>query len=67
MFFKNRKYKISSRYVRAIWTSSTKPKLTISGDWLQKAGFEIGDTVTVKVNNNELTILKDESKKTTIN
>lgn len=56
IFFKSRKLKISSKYVRNLWNKSHKPKLTLSGNWMQKAGFEIGQNVTVKVSKNQLII-----------
>ena len=58
-FFNLRKLKISSQYCRALWKKPThKPKLILSGDWMQKAGFEIGENVTIKVNKNQLIITK---------
>ena len=54
-----RKLKISSLYAKALWKKPThKPKLILSGDWLQKAGFEIGENVTITVNKNQLIITK---------
>jgi toxic protein SymE len=35
-----------------------KPKITITGDWLEKAGFEIGENITISVSNNLLIIQK---------
>lgn len=56
-FFNLRKLKISSQYCKALWKKPThKPKLILSGDWLQKAGFEIGENVTVSVSKNLLII-----------
>jgi hypothetical protein len=58
-FFSIRKLTISSQYVRALWKKPThKPKLIISGDWMKKAGFEIGEKVTVSVSQNLLIIQK---------
>lgn len=56
IFFNSRKLKISSLFIRNRWSNSTKPKLTISGDWMQKAGFEIGQEVTISVSKNQLII-----------
>lgn len=57
--FKIRKLKISSSYHKPRWKRPTfKPKLTISGDWVEKAGFNIGDNVTVSVSENLLIIQK---------
>ena len=57
--FNIRKLTVSSRFVRALFKKPThKPKLTISGDWMQKAGFEIGEKVTVSVSKNLLIIQK---------
>lgn len=53
MFF--RKCKISALAVRPQWKKSyLKPKITISGNWLEKAGFNIGDEITIKIENNKL-------------
>ena len=58
-FFNIRKLKISSQYAKALWKKPThKPKLILSGDWMQKAGFEIGENVTITVNKNQLIITK---------
>lgn len=58
-FFSIRKLKISSQYCKALWKKPThKPKLILSGDWMQKAGFEIGENVTITVNKNQLIITK---------
>jgi cell division inhibitor SulA len=54
--FKMRKLKISSKFHKAKWKTSLKPKLTLSGDWLQKAGFEIGEHVTISVSKDLLII-----------
>ncbi len=58
-FFNLRKLKISSQYCKALWKKPThKPKLILSGDWMKKAGFEIGENVTITVNKNQLIITK---------
>ena len=58
-FFSTRKLKISSQYAKALWKKPThKPKLILSGDWMQKAGFEIGKNVTITVTQNQLIITK---------
>lgn len=60
-FFSIRKLTVSSQYVSALWKKPThKPKLTISGDWMKKAGFEIGEKVTVSVSQNLLIIQRIE-------
>lgn len=59
-FFKIRQLKISSLYANPRWSKSHfKPKLILSGDWLQKAGFEIGENVTISVSQNLLIIQKN--------
>lgn len=58
-FFNIRKLTISSQYFKPRWSKPNfKPKLTISGDWMQKAGFNIGEKVTVSVSENLLIIQK---------
>jgi toxic protein SymE len=45
--------------VKNLWKKPTiKPKLTISGEWMKKAGFEVGEKVTVSVSKNLLIITK---------
>lgn len=59
IFFKTRSLKISSQFVKNLWSKPTiKPKLTISGKWMQEAGFEIGQEVTISVSKNLLVITK---------
>lgn len=53
-----RTFTISSIFVKSTWKRSIKPKLTLSGDWMQKAGFEIGEKVKVTVKNKKLIIEK---------
>ena len=36
------------------------PKCTLAGVWLRAAGFEIGDRITVEVENGTITIKKEE-------
>lgn len=58
-FFKTRKLTISAQFVRFKFKNPiVKPKLTISGDWMQKAGFEIGEKVIITVHENQLIINK---------
>lgn len=56
MSFKLRVAKISYLLAKAQFKESLKPKITISGDWLQNAGFEIGAQVTINVQKNKLII-----------
>jgi len=54
-----RKLTISSTYRKRLWKKPVlSPKLTVSGEWMKKAGFEIGDKVTISVSNNLLIIQK---------
>lgn len=58
-FFNIRKLKISSQFKKSLWKKPThKPKIILSGDWMQKAGFEIGESVTISVSQNLLIITK---------
>lgn len=60
MFFKEvRTLRISSLFVKSKWKKSIKPRLILSGDWLAQAGFNVGEQVTITVNNNQITIAKD--------
>jgi len=57
--FNLRKLTISSIYHKKILKKPTfKPKINLSGDWLEKAGFEIGGKITVTVSKNLLIIKK---------
>jgi toxic protein SymE len=57
--FNLRTLKISSQLVKYIANKAIlKPKITITGDWLEKAGFEIGENITISVSNNLLIIQK---------
>lgn len=55
-FSKIRQLTISSIFCKRQWKTSHKPKLTLSGDWMQKAGFEIGSKVTISVSQDLLII-----------
>lgn len=52
---------ISSIYIKQIFKKPIfKPKINLSGNWLEKAGFEIGEKVTISVSKNLLIIKKIE-------
>jgi hypothetical protein len=58
-FFKIRTLTISSILTKPLWSKpKIKPKLIIQGDWMQKAGFEVGGKVTISVSQNLLIIQK---------
>lgn len=62
MFFSTRINKISFQIARPRWKRSyIKPKITICGNWLQKAGFEVGKNVEIEVYQNKI-ILKPIKK-----
>jgi len=55
-----RKIKISYQYQKTVFKKPIlKPKLILSGDWLQRAGFEIGENVIISVSQNQLIITKN--------
>ena len=57
MFFSIRKSTISALVVRPRWKKNyLKPKISVSGLWLEKAGFEIGAELEIKVYKNKLII-----------
>ncbi|ELY1992620.1 SymE family type I addiction module toxin [Flavobacterium psychrophilum] len=62
-FFKSRTIKISSILCKSIWKKSLKPKITLSGDWIKQAGFEIGEQIQIEVQNNKLILTKYNHKK----
>ncbi|MFP9114297.1 SymE family type I addiction module toxin [Flavobacterium sp. RHBU_3] len=45
--------------MRSTWKRSVKPKLTLQGDWMEAAGFTIGNKVSITVTNNKLIIEND--------
>ncbi|WP_116787626.1 SymE family type I addiction module toxin [Flavobacterium psychrotrophum] len=47
---------ISSKLVRAQFKRSIKPQLTLSGDWMAKAGFSIGEKVSIEIEADRLVI-----------
>lgn len=58
-FFNTRTLTISSNFFKNIWKKPTvTPKITLSGVWMQKAGFEIGEKVAVTVKKEQLIITK---------
>ena len=60
---KLRKIKISYQYQKTVLKKPIlKPKLILSGDWLQSAGFEIGENVIISVSNNLLIIEKIDNE-----
>lgn len=61
MFFSLRISTISALCVRPRWKKTyVKPKITISGNWLNEAGFEIGEKVKIEVFKNKLIITKND-------
>jgi toxic protein SymE len=61
MFFKSRTAKISYLPTKAQFKRSLKPKITLSGNWLQNAGFKIGANVEIQVQKNKLIIINLEN------
>ena len=55
-----RRATVQSIFVRhKYFKSSIKPKILLSGNWIQNSGFEIGDKITIKVENNKITITNE--------
>jgi hypothetical protein len=58
-FFKSRTLTVSSIFVKNLWSKPTiNPKLTLSGKWMQEAGFLTGEKVKIEVSQNTLIITK---------
>lgn len=53
---KNRTAKIHAKGVPRTCEWKTVPWLNLSGVWLEKAGFEVGDNITISVSRNAITI-----------
>lgn len=58
---KNRTKKVQYRASRSGWHRTAKlyPALLIAGRWFKTAGFSIGDTVDITVNQKEIIIRKN--------
>jgi hypothetical protein len=52
-----RKIKTQEKWEKRKWEEKKVPQLTLKGEWLKAAGFEIGVTCSIKVENGRLTIL----------
>jgi len=57
-----RSIKISALFVRNRWSNTVKPKLTLSGDWMHKAGFAIGMQVIIEVEADRLIIKRPKDE-----
>jgi toxic protein SymE len=53
-----RKAKLHYKSVPRLYDYKQVPWLNLSGHWLEKAGFKIGDLIAVSVGKNTLTIKK---------
>lgn len=51
---KNRSVRVSYIFAKAQFKTSHKPKITLSGDWIAKAGFDIGQTLNVQVEHGKI-------------
>lgn len=51
---------VSYSYVRNKWSKTIFPKLTLSGNWMKEAGFEVGCKVSIQVNDKNIIITKIE-------
>lgn len=53
---KERKGKISKRYVRSQWNAKFVPLLKMQGEYLRSAGFTIGTEFSIKTEKGLITI-----------
>jgi len=53
---------VSAQLVKNRWTKSINPKLTLSGNWMEKAGFKIGEKVIIVIEEDTLIIKKLDDK-----
>ncbi len=59
MFFSSRTIKVSCIVAVPRWKRRyLKPKITISGNWLEKAGFSVGELINIEVHEDKLIIKK---------
>lgn len=60
-----RRLKIIGKFRRRAWDGIFVPKIRLEGKWLEKIGFEIGQEVLIKEQQNKITIttIKIEKKK----
>lgn len=56
MITKNLKISYSASKTRIEKRNKLNPKITLTGDWLKNAGFEIGNNIQVTIKNNQLII-----------
>ncbi|HEY8918754.1 MAG TPA: SymE family type I addiction module toxin, partial [Chitinophaga sp.] len=53
---KSKTVKIHEKGVERSYGWKTVPWLNLSGVWLEKAGFDIGDSIAIAVSPNQITI-----------
>lgn len=53
---KNRAAKIHAKGVPRLYEVKTVPWLNLSGNWLEEAGFEVGDEIAIAIEKNAITI-----------
>jgi len=57
---KTRQLKVYKQGLNPETLNSSQPEIKLRGQWLEKAGFKPGDSITVFVRQNEITIKRRE-------
>lgn len=52
-----RKIKTQEKWEKRKWDLKIVPQLLLKGEWLRDAGFDVGITCSIKVENGRITIL----------
>lgn len=55
---KNRELKVSTQH--GYYGNDQRPAIYLQGKWIQELGFDIGDHVSVKCQNNKIIITKSK-------
>jgi len=58
----HRTLKILGKFRRRAWDHTTVPKIRLEGKWLEKLGFEVGGTVSIKTHKNKLIITTNKKE-----
>jgi bifunctional DNA-binding transcriptional regulator/antitoxin component of YhaV-PrlF toxin-antitoxin module len=47
------------RKLKIYYNKNNKPQIVLQGEWLEKAGYKVGDKIEVKIIKNKITIKKE--------
>jgi len=55
---KTKTIKVNRRYRKLVYSSYFIPEIRLSGKWLEEIGINIGDLVSINIEENKLSITK---------